>query len=180
MSWRGNGNPAVSPPWNSHPEIDFQIVRNESPTIPACDCLVIGYGNTLRGDDGVGLRTVEAVADLQLPGVQTLVCPQLSPEHAELVAQARTVIFVDAAVHAPGEVRLQPLSPADASQLVAHAADPETVLALARDVFGRVPEAWLLTIPIETLDFCEALSSTAQRGLEQAVREIQELLPDRN
>jgi hydrogenase maturation protease len=135
--------------------------------------LVIGYGNTLRGDDGVGPRVAEAVAALGLPGVRTLVCPQLSPEHAEPVARARLVIFVDAAVDAPREVQRRHLEPADTTQLMAHAADPRTLLALARDVFGRAPEAWLLTIPVETLAFGETLSPAARRGLEAAVREIQ-------
>ncbi len=103
--------------------------------------LIIGNGNTLRGDDDVGPRVAETVAALALPGVCTLVCPQLSPEHADPIAQARTVIFVDAAVDAPGKVQLRKIEPADTSQLMAHAADPRTMLALARDVFGRAPEA---------------------------------------
>ncbi|HTY87970.1 MAG TPA: hydrogenase maturation protease [Candidatus Acidoferrum sp.] len=137
--------------------------------------LVIGYGNTLRGDDGVGPRAAEAVAALALPSVRTLVCAQLSPEHTEPIAQARTAIFVDAAVNIAGEVRLQKIEPADTSQLMAHAADPRTMLALARDVFGHAPEAWLLTIPVETLAFSETLSPVAQRGLDQAVQKIQKL-----
>ena len=32
------------------------------------ELLVIGYGNTLRGDDGVGPRVAEAVEKLNLPG----------------------------------------------------------------------------------------------------------------
>jgi hydrogenase maturation protease len=144
-------------------------------TARTANLLIIGYGNTLRGDDGVGPRVAEAMAALGLPDVRTLVCPQLSPEHADPIAQARALIFVDAAVDAPREVQLRPLAPADTTQLMAHAADPRTMLALARDVFGRAPEAWLLTIPIETLEFGETLSPVAQRGLEQAVREIQKL-----
>jgi hydrogenase maturation protease len=137
--------------------------------------LVIGYGNTLRGDDGVGPRVAEAVASLDLPDVRALVCPQLSPEHADLISKARVAIFVDAAVDAPREVQLRKLAPAGTTQLMAHAADPRTLLALARDVFGRAPEAWLVTIPVETLEFGETLSPVAQRGLEQAVRKIQNL-----
>jgi hydrogenase maturation protease len=135
--------------------------------------LVIGYGNTLRGDDGVGPRVAEAAAALSLPGVRTLACPQLSPEHADPISKARVVIFVDAAVDAPKEVQLRRLEPGETTQLMAHAADPRTLLALARDVYGRAPEAWLLTIPVETLEFGETLSPIARRGLEQAVREIQ-------
>ena len=146
--------------------------------VTACeaDFLIIGYGNTLRGDDGVGPRAAETIAALQLPGVRTLVCPQLSPEQADPISQARGVIFLDAAVDAPRGIQLRRLEPADTVQLMAHAADPRTLLALARDVFGRAPEAWLVTIPVETLDFDENLSPFARHGLEQAVREIQKLL----
>ena len=63
--------------------------------------LVIGYGNTLRGDDGVGPRVAEAVGELNLPGVHTLICPLLTPELANPISRAGKVIFVDAAVDAP-------------------------------------------------------------------------------
>jgi len=137
--------------------------------------LVIGYGNTLRGDDGVGPRVAEAIEQLNLPGVRTLVCQQLSPEHAEPVSLAHIAVFVDAAVDAPREVQFRKLEPAGSSQLMAHAADPRTMLALARDVFGHVPEAWWLTIPAVKLDFSEELTPEAQRGLEEAVEKIKGL-----
>jgi hydrogenase maturation protease len=139
------------------------------------DFLVIGYGNTLRGDDGVGPRVAEAIEKLNLPGMRTLICQQLSPEHAEPVSQARIVVFVDAAVDAPREVQFRKLEPAGSSQLMAHAADPRTMLALARDVFGHCPEAWWLTIPAENTGFSEELSPAVRRGLEAAVRKIQNL-----
>jgi hydrogenase maturation protease len=137
--------------------------------------LVIGYGNTLRGDDGVGPRVADAVEALHLPGVDTLACQQLSPEHALPISLAQTVIFVDAAVDAPKEVQLRRLEPKDTSQLMAHAADPRTMLALSRDVFGHVPQAWWLTIPAVKLDFSEDLTPEAQRGFEEAVEKIQTL-----
>lgn len=137
--------------------------------------LVIGYGNTLRRDDGVGPKVVEAIAALNLPGVQTLVCAQLTPEFADPISRVSRVVFVDAAVDAPCEVQLRKLEPAETSQIMAHAADPRTMLALARDVFGHAPEAWWLTIPVEELGFGEELSPLAQRGFGQALREIQHL-----
>jgi hydrogenase maturation protease len=135
--------------------------------------LIIGYGNTLRGDDGVGPRVAEAVAALHLPNVRTLACPMLTPELADPISQARVAIFVDAAVDAPEEVQLRKLEPNESSQLMAHAADPRTILALARDVFGHTPEAWWLTIPVVKLDFSEDLSPEARCGLEKAVEKIQ-------
>ncbi len=137
--------------------------------------LVIGYGNTLRSDDGVGPRVVEAVEQLQLPGVQTIIRGLLTPELAEPISQARCVVFVDAALDAPAEVQLRPIVPGTSSQIMAHAADPRTLLALARDVFGHAPQAWWLTIPADDLEIGEELSPKAQRGMEQAIAEIKKL-----
>lgn len=135
--------------------------------------LVIGYGNTLRGDDGVGPRVVEAVRELRLPGVRTMTCQQLSPEHAEPISRAEVVVFVDASVDSRDEVQWRPLVPTDSSQLMAHAADPRTMLALSRDVFGHTPKAWWLTIPAINLEFSESLSPFAEQGLAEAVSIIQ-------
>jgi len=134
--------------------------------------LVIGYGNTLRRDDGVGPRVAESIAALGWPEVEALACALLTPELAEPVARAGTVVFVDASVEAPRQVQLRRLEPADSSRILAHAADPRTLLALARDVFGHVPRAWWLTIPIEDLGIGEELSRLARRGVEIAVQEI--------
>jgi hydrogenase maturation protease len=137
--------------------------------------LIIGYGNTLRNDDGVGPWVAGKVAALALPGVETIECALLTPEIAEPVSRAEAVVFVDAAVDAPQKVRLSELAPAGSSQVMAHAADPRTVLALARDVFGRAPKAWLLTIPIENLALGEELSATARSGAAEAVEAIRKL-----
>jgi hydrogenase maturation protease len=139
------------------------------------DFLIIGYGNTLRGDDGAGPRVVEAVAAMNYPGVRTLACPLLTPELADPISQARIVLFVDAAVDAPHEVRLRKLEPAGSAQIMAHAADPRAMLALARDVFGHAPRAWWLTIPAVKFDFGGELSPEAQQGYAKALEKIQSL-----
>jgi hydrogenase maturation protease len=150
------------------------VSKKESPSETA-GFLVIGYGNPLRGDDGVGPKVAEAIEELHLPNVRTLICQQLSPEHAEPVSRARSVIFVDAAVDAPKDVQLRKLEPNESSQLMAHAADPRTMLALARDVFGHCPEAWWLTIPAIKLGFGEELSPVARHGYEVALEQIRML-----
>ena len=138
--------------------------------------LVIGYGNTLRSDDGVGPRVADAVAALNLPGLSALSCGLLTPELADPVSRAQRVIFVDAAVDAPREVQLRPLAPAESSQIMAHAADPRTLLALARDVFGHAPQAWWLTIPVENTRIGEELSPFAKRGFATALEKLRELV----
>jgi hydrogenase maturation protease len=137
--------------------------------------LVIGYGNTLRNDDGVGSRVAETIEEACLPGVQTMVCALLTPELAEAISRVDRVVFVDAAVDGPEEVQLRKLTPAASSQVMAHAANPQTMLALARDVFDHAPEAWWLTIPIADLGIGETFSPLAQRGMAVAVERISTL-----
>ncbi|MFZ0827573.1 MAG: hydrogenase maturation protease [Verrucomicrobiia bacterium] len=150
-------------------------MSHHSQPAAAGDFLVVGYGNELRGDDGVGPKVAAAVEELHLPGVRTLICPLLTPEYAELISQARRVVFVDAAVDAPKKVQWRKLEPNETSQIMAHAADPRTMLALARDVFGHCPEAWWLTIPAENTGFSEELSPSVRRGLQEAVEKIRAL-----
>jgi len=139
------------------------------------ELLVIGYGNSLRGDDAVGPRVAQALEELRLPGISALSCDLLAPELADPIAKAQKVAFVDASVEPMSSVRLRPLSPADSSQILAHAADPRTLLALARDVFGHAPPAWWVTIPVENLEIGGELSGRARAGIEQAIREIKKL-----
>src|ERR1017187_9377874 len=76
---------------------DF-LMNTDAPVKIEAELLVVGYGNSLRRDDGVGLRVAEAIEALQLPGVRTLTCQLLTPEYADPMARVRRVIFVDAAV----------------------------------------------------------------------------------
>lgn len=145
------------------------------PTARRSGLLVIGYGNELRGDDGVGPKVASAVNRLNLPGVRSIACHQLTPELADPVSRAAGVVFVDATAEAGTGIRMQELKPEEPGQPLAHAADPRTVLALARDVFGSFPAAWWLTIPIETTELGDELSPFARSGLRQAVDRIRTL-----
>lgn len=137
--------------------------------------LVIGYGNTLRRDDGVGPRVAERIHALDLPGVETLAAGLLTPELADPISRAAKVVFVDASIDQAREVQMRPLPPAESSQIMAHAADPRTMLALARDVYGHAPEGFILTIPAEDLGIGEELTAAARQGADEAVDLLRQL-----
>jgi hydrogenase maturation protease len=142
------------------------------PSVYTIDLLVIGYGNSLRGDDGIGPEVAEAVKRLNLDGVHALSCALLVPELAEPVSLARKVIFVDASADSSEGVRWQKLEPDKSSQLMAHAASPHILLALARDIYGHAPEAWWLTLPVVDMGFHTGLSAKAAQDCRIAVQMI--------
>ena len=143
--------------------------RPKNPKHPGAAHYVIHAFDDPHVMAGNGTIALEILEDL--PDVDTMTCDLLTPELADPISKASRVVFVDAAVDAD-EVQLRPLSPSESSQIVAHAADPRTMLALARDVFGQAPRAWWLTIPVENLSLDENLSDLAKKGIGQAIEAI--------
>lgn len=115
--------------------------------------LIAGIGNTLRGDDAVGIVVVErfdalvAGARPDQPPPRTLTCHQLTPDLAVDVHDAGAVVFVDASCELPpGEIRMQRLVAADDAPPIGHQLGPAHLLALTQAMFGRVPPAWTLAV----------------------------------
>ena len=89
--------------------------------------LVLGYGNTLRRDDGVGVRAAELMAaDPRFAGVEVLTAYQLTPELSLDIATASLVIFVDADVRGlPGAIEVRELRASEGAAVAV--ADHESV-----------------------------------------------------
>lgn len=140
--------------------------------------LVIGYGNTLRGDDGVGYRVAEAVEDWA--EVEAYPCHQLTPDLAALLAEQERVFFVDAALpqapHSPLVLtRLLPgLEPA--LTFTGHHSTPTDLLILAQQLYGHCPLTYTLLLPTWAMGYGEDLSPIAQMGLRQGLRWLQQLI----
>jgi len=131
--------------------------------------LILGYGNSLRGDDALG----PCLATL-LGGVAV---QQLVPELAERLAAEERVVFIDARTDlTPGEVQIVPVDRESAST---HWCSPGWLLRLTREVYGKVPEAALVGIGAESFEMGAPLSPAAQAGMDKALALIQELGPGR-
>jgi hydrogenase maturation protease len=137
--------------------------------------LVIGYGNTLRSDDGVGVKVVEAIAAREYPEVTTITQHQLTPELAVDIAQVAQVIFVDVAL-GEREVRVVELKPETSSNWATHQQHPAQLLTLSQTLYGHLPRAWWILIPGENFAFGEDLSPLTQAQQQQALQLISELI----
>ncbi len=130
--------------------------------------LALALGTTLRGDDGAGAAIARGLAEL-LPGLEVIEATELLPEHAEAVASADGVLFLDASVSGtPGEVRVEPVAPRAARAAVLHALLPEEIVGLARALYGRAPPAALVTIAGKDFAFGEGLSAEVEAALPAA------------
>lgn len=112
--------------------------------------LVIGYGNSLCSDDGVGPYVVDKLSGETWGGdIQWLSLHQLTPELAEPISTADSVIFVDAAQgETPGQITWRKLVPlVEAGRgIFTHHVNTEILLGTAWLLYGRYPEAYLYTL----------------------------------
>lgn len=140
--------------------------------------LVIGYGNTLRCDDGAGYRIAETVAEWDLPGVRSLPCHQLIPELCEAIAQSNIVIFVDAAIvpEPISEIALRSLQPDLTDSFTAHYASPEALLAMVSQLYQVTPTAYQILIPAIDLAFGESFSNVTENYVHIALEKIRQFV----
>jgi len=142
-------------------------------------CLILACGNTLRGDDGVGLWLAEwaerRFADH--PGVRVIADHQWTPELAEDVARAASVLFIDCSlVSEPGSLKLTPVTPAPGCpEHNTHHMSASELLALGRELYNSLPyEALQLTIGASSIEMGESFSPAVTATLPEACRMIEE------
>lgn len=139
--------------------------------------LIIGYGNPLRGDDGVGWHIVEALPPMPAD-VDAVTIHQLTPEWAEAISRVDGVVFVDATLgDAPGEMRLFPLAPAP-FRAGSHETTPDGLLGMAAGLYNRHPPAYMLTITGASFDLSVSLSEPVAAAVPVAVARLMDLIAD--
>jgi hydrogenase maturation protease len=130
--------------------------------------MLIAYGNTLRGDDGVG-PAVAALVSARAPDVRTLVVPMLVPELAPIIAQRSIVVFVDArAGDDPGCLRVEPIDPDGEVGAMGHLLGPRTLLGLAQRLYAGAPRAFQVSIDAAAFDVGAPLSAAVAAAVPRA------------
>jgi hydrogenase maturation protease len=144
--------------------------------------LVLACGNSQRGDDGAALQIINYLKkDWHDPKTEFHFQQQWTPELAERISQAQSVIFVDAAVGTPpGSIVCRELQPKPGTSLHAtHHASPEYLLQLSQELYGKSPvQAYLVTVAGIEFDLEETLSDPVLSAIPRASERIKALLSE--
>lgn len=156
--------------------------------------LVVGYGNALRTDDGIGWHAADRLADdPRLDGATVLRRHQLTPELAFDVSEATMVVLVDAR-HGPpaGTISVEQISPREprargddaattdpagsVGTTWSHHLGPTTLVALAGELYGQSPEVFVVSCGTHSLEMGERLSPLVQAALPLVVDAVADLV----
>jgi hydrogenase maturation protease len=132
--------------------------------------LVLGYGNPLRRDDGIGWHAAQALAGTaKQENLHILACHQLLPELAESISQFDRVIFVDASVKEPaGQISCRPIAArGETGNAMSHNMMPQTLLAWSRNLYNSEPEAVLVTMGAGSIEYGDGMTPQAAQNFAQ-------------
>jgi hydrogenase maturation protease len=157
--------------------------------------LIIGYGNPDRQDDGVAWHILRAVAvrhGLPVPSSYEDVFPegdlldfafslQLTPEMAEDIKDYPYVCFVDAHTGTiPEPVRLIHLESEFRASPFTHHLTPQSLLSICETLYGRRPQAALLSVRGYQFGLSQHLSAETADLVPQAAALLWDWLEARN
>lgn len=141
--------------------------------------LLVGIGNSGRGDDGLGWDFVERINGLGYDFLDYEFRYQLQVEDAALISEYDIVIFVDASHEKlSGGFQMSRCISASHSFFSTHAQAPGAILHLANSLYTKFPKAYTLAISGKEWELQTSLSREAQRNLDSAVSFfIEQFLP---
>ncbi len=145
--------------------------------------LVIGFGNTLRRDDGAGAVAAGLLASdarLVRSDVEVREAYQLLPEMSLDLAAASLVVFVDADARGlPGSIEVREIDPQAAARADAdargepgassHHVGGGELVALAAELTGARPRAVAIGLGVADLGMGEGLSPAVEAALPKVV-----------
>lgn len=146
--------------------------------------LILGYGNPDREDDGVAwhiLRALTIKVGLTSPDSYEDEFPesaqidfafhlQLTPEMAEEIANYKYVCFIDAHTgDIPKPVRLISVESEFQHSPFTHHLTPQSLLSMCDTIYGKKPDAALVSVLGHRFLFSRGLSEETARLVPQAV-----------
>lgn len=148
---------------------------------PRRPLVVLGIGNLLLSDDGVGVRVIEALEDVALPGdVELVDGGTAGADLIEVVADRQKVIVIDAMETGgpPGTVLRVPGADlcAEDTQLSLHEVGLVDALHMARRLGCEPGEVVVFGVQPERLELTLELSETVSGAIPDIVRRVREEL----
>lgn len=131
--------------------------------------LLIGIGNSSRGDDALGWKIADEAA--RVPFLQVEYRYQLQIEDADLIKDFDVVIFADSSHEDfPDGFTFLSVRPECNIAFSSHRLSPSAVLALCQEIYGWQPEAYMLAVTGKKWELGMSISQSATAALRNANR----------
>lgn len=136
--------------------------------------LIQAVGNPGRGDDGIGAAFIQMCQPwLSYASAHHLTIRnsyQLNVEDAYTMSEFDIVVFIDASAASIDSFAFTAVTPQRITPFTTHSMEPGGVLYLCSELYGKLPQTYLLEIKGYEWEMLEGLSEQAERNLWKAFR----------
>ena len=140
--------------------------------------LILGIGNPLRGDDGIGVYVCAQLEELNTPRISVQTTHQLYTEWIYIFRQYDVVLLVDASL-SDQEVVIRPISTAPVSSVnLSHHVAASQVAALTSLIVGSATRFFECAVPGDAFGLSDQLSEKGRMHADLAVAMITGWLDD--
>lgn len=132
--------------------------------------LIIGYGNSLRTDDGIGWHAAERMqTDERFANFRVVSAFQLTPEMAYDFSESDLVVLVDARedIEADvGSIRVREVHASTDVGISSHHTTPEAILGLVAEMNLPMPRCITVEVAARAFDDGAQLTAHMERSLD--------------
>lgn len=140
---------------------------------------MIGVGNPLRSDDGLGSHLARKIAQRDFPGVKVVEAMQLDLEVLEDARDYARILVIDASSVGDGVVLEKIVGiPGEAQVASSHHLSPQLLVAMAKTVYGRHLELFVCSIRGQNFEIGESFSPEVTLQIPCAEEKIEVFLKE--
>jgi hydrogenase maturation protease len=138
---------------------------------------IVGIGNILRSDDGVGVLVCSELEKFKTPGVSIFSTQQLHIDLIEDFKEFDTIIVVDAGTDEKKDVSLYPVEEGKIKAIhSSHHVDAALLYTLSQKLYPSDRQFYLCAIRGESFKFGTTLSPSAITNAAKAVKLITDFI----
>ncbi|HBH24683.1 MAG TPA: hypothetical protein DDY13_14840 [Cytophagales bacterium] len=141
--------------------------------------LVYGFGNPARQDDALGIEFVHRMQQMlerefdTLSNIEFDIGYQLNIEDALKISRYDEVYFVDASYDEKENFNIVKLYPKPLQHYSMHSVEPAFILDICRELYGVLPETYMVKVRGYEWQMKEGLSPAAEQNLSLALDAFQ-------
>ena len=139
---------------------------------------IVGVGNSLRSDDGIGHYVCRCIEIMNLPDVETLIVHQLEVEMIEKFLMYELIIIADGSVK-QNDVEIFRVDEQVAATTSSHHVSAAALQHLAALLYDRKLPLYVCAVKGETFDFGEKISVAGKKRADQAANKILALVNEK-
>lgn len=113
---------------------------------------IIGYGNTLRGEDAFGVDVIEELQKFSLKSTKLITHLQLTPEIVLELLDADEIVFVDACYDAENHYKLACSLFGQKNLTLTHHISPKTIMQMLQNLYGKHPNFFIYSMMSNSFD----------------------------